>query len=127
MKNVARILGRLIAGSAVLLLAACYGMPVYTFDAEFFVKDTAGKGIEGLQLTCIDSPTGYTNSTAVSDTNGYIAVQTGFITAHDLSTNTYVIEDTDGTNNGGKFATFTTNAVTGYYARFDVTMVTATD
>ncbi len=123
MKKLSKWVYAAVCGFFTTLIAACYG-PYLDIDAHFYanLKDSNGDPIEGLQLTSIDAGTGVTNATRTSDTNGDISFEVRKSDYYEVLTNRLIIEDVDGTNNGGVFSTYTTNAVSDQYASFDIVM-----
>ncbi|MFH1808758.1 MAG: hypothetical protein ABIJ09_08430 [Pseudomonadota bacterium] len=92
-----------LTGFIPVVIAACYGMP-YDYRSARFVKpgrvlDIQSKaGIPGIQVLCT-TPTGDIQSFAYSDEEGQ------FVLGYDRPCQTVLVEDIDGEENGGQYAT----------------------
>ncbi|NPV00537.1 MAG: hypothetical protein HPY53_04050 [Brevinematales bacterium] len=120
LKKIRRLLRWLLGGSFTMLIAACYGVPADYMGKDVKVKcdDSSGNPIPGLTVTLHNS------SGVVASTSADSFGQAFLYIPKDPETYSVIIEDTDGTNNGGDFKSHAISNITysSVLSEYDVTM-----
>jgi hypothetical protein len=98
MKRLKKLLVFLSTGTMAVVLAACYGVPVdEMYNSLIRAKDDGGNPIKGLKVSIVnpgtDSLSNYTNENGIA----YFGLFENEIVEK------IVIEDVDGSDNGGEF------------------------
>jgi len=121
MKKIAVLLRLWVTCSFIFLIAACYGAPMdyppvdntVNNNIDVHTTDASGKPIRGLKIS------DYTNNVFIKNLFTDSTGNAVFSNAVDLS-HTLIVEDMDGTNNGGTYAPQTNTSYPGN--DIDVTM-----